>query len=161
MSRSELATNSGTQVLQTVPPPSQRPESTRSLHPITPPPEIKRPAETEVNFGITDFLSMMEHKIIIPVGSLQITESSQMTTRDPRNHGRRRGKGSKQAEEKASIADSKIEGLVDGEKDSKGKSEVEQSIPPTPKADPCEKEFQDLLRKDQELTVSGENWSDC
>jgi hypothetical protein len=123
---------------------------------------------------------MMEHKIIIHVGSLQIAESSQTTTRDPRNHGRRRGKSSKQAEEKTSIADSKIEGLVDGEKYSKGKSEVEHSIPQTQKADPSEKEFQDLLRKDQELskenrpvvqcynvspqdcllTVSGENWSE-
>ena len=181
MSRSELATNSGTHVLQTVPQPSQRLESTRSLLPTTSPPEMKRPAETGVDFGITDFLSMIEHKIIILVGSVQIAESSQTTTRDPRNHGRRRGRSSKQAEEKASIADSNIEGLVDVEKDSKGNSEVEQSIPQTQKADPCEKQFQDLLRKDQEmsmenrpvvqcynvspqdclLTVSGKNWSDC
>jgi hypothetical protein len=104
---------------------------------------------------------MMEHTIIILVGSVQIAESSQTTTRDPRNHGRRRGKGSKQAEEKASIADSKIEGLVDGEKDSKGKSEVGQSIPPTQKADPSEKEFQDLLRKDQELSMENRPVVQC
>jgi hypothetical protein len=72
--------------------------------------------------------------------------------------------------------DLKTQEVGNGDKDSKGKSRAE-----TQKSDPCEKEFQDLLRKDQEmkienrpvvqcysvnaqdclLTVSGQNWSEC